>query len=202
MAHRSQEMHQFNHFYMQEPSLDELDLANQRLACEVEYMNTIEWNDHILSDSYLLMDSEVHRSDIPNHPRVRSNSLNNERKHLMDGTVIGLELGKRALGKFYDTQVSSQISTVTRAMQSNLELGNPKQFDMFSRIHAFGSAETMRLPILHRAVGEYSERKNLNPRERGLIMSGIGFVARNIVTIQRNEKRNLHLLDISLSATE
>ncbi|OGL32194.1 hypothetical protein A3E76_04315 [Candidatus Saccharibacteria bacterium RIFCSPHIGHO2_12_FULL_44_22] len=195
-------MSNFNHFSMQESTLAGLDEANKRLACEVEFMNDIEWSDHVVSDSYFLLGTEVYRNDVPNHLEINSRRRHDERRYLLNGTLIGIELGRRALGKSYDSRLSSQLSVSMQTIQKNLQLHNPKMHDMFDRIHISGSAERMRLPIMYHAVAEYSARKNLSSYEQGLLMSGIGFVARSIVTIQRNENRDLRLLDLSLTAME
>lgn len=183
------------------PTLFELDNDNRELAVEIEHMNSIEWQQHTTAWSYELLQREVYRSDISLDPALKTLPRAEEREWFLDGARIGVELGKRALGKDYDWELYRQIETQTRNINQNLRLVNNGRTDTFYRMNTSGSVDSNRLVNIKLALRAYSERKLFSDAHSAAVVAAVGFIAGNIIKVQRATALDAHIIALEYGDT-
>ena len=172
------------------PTVAIIDSDYSAFARTVESSPLQTWSHHKLTQSFTHIDFTLcdefikHSTD-----KSQSNTLD-ELISFYDGVAIGLELGRRVLGRGFDGQLEKIVDkeNVAHCEDPILERTCTTKFD---KLHAIGGVSSCMMPALSEALRISGEASQLGESRIKTLQAGMGYIAGNIIKVQSKTSGDL-----------
>lgn len=175
------------------PSVQLIDGDYSAFAHTVESSPLQTWSHHKYTQSFDYIDAIVWDGrDVYLDEKNGKDTLQ-ERIHFNDGVTIGLELGKRVLGRGFDNHLNEHILKANATTRKDPILER-NYTTMFDKLQAIGSVSSWMMPRISDALRTTGETSQLGESRIKALQAGMGYVADTIVNAQMLTKANFNLM--------
>lgn len=175
------------------PSVQLIDSDYSTFARTVESSPLQTWSHHKSTLSFDLIDAIVWDGcDVYLDEKNGKDRLQ-ERIQFTDGATIGLELGKRVLGRGFDEHLEEHIIKENAATCKDPILER-NYTTIFDKLQAIGGVSSWMMPRISEALRTTGEASQLGNSRIEALQAGMGYIAGNIVKVQALTNATLDLI--------